>query len=795
MRPDNIRFKLSRQSAGEEYLLPGLRKAEAGDVTIGQRDLITNTAIGRGITLSNDNKNRNSEFDLITIVGSGPPGWDIEIYNNEELVNFGVVPNDGQYVFEDVVLNYGNNEVKILFFGPQGQVREELRTYNAGGNMLPEGQFRYNAGILDSDRPFILLDNSPRTEPRGTVKTLNTSYGVNRWLTLLGNYTEIPNADKSREYATLGAAASTPIGLFEGEAYREVAGGHAFNLSYITKFLGFRANLNAAVYKDFESELSGFGTNRKTFETKAQLNRNIKLFTLPLGLRFNTIHTERKSGLKTTDVDFTQTFSRGGIRLSHNTSTRLADNAHERTTGGLTTTVREGPWQLRGGINYNMYPETELASGNAEIRYKTEDGFQAALNLSHNFTTSDYRIGTQAGYDFKTFLGTAEAAYIRDGGFEFILRATTSLHPYTNDDGYEFSSASRRQYAPVRARVFLDENADGEFNEGEQPIEGAQLRIGGGKTREGTDKDGYIIANAPGDTITNVYVDTPSLKDPYYIPAYEGFSTVPIQGKMIDAVFPVVETGSIEGTVYRQSNRKAVAGLILNLVDIASNEKIMSVETGFDGFYVFEFVKPGTYRVETDETHLVDLVENSASVAPGDLYVYGHDIYINDEDFIGGENMDIQESAAEPMGPELPADLEPAAGESAENQNTAPEQENTEPSNNFDVSLHDPRFKSHKDKLRFMINASEPVDYEILPASTQSSIDILIKQALISQQQDLRIEKDGREYDCKFSQTPDGVKISISADEPLGIQYSSLLPATTAEDNRLLIDLKPMLAQ
>lgn len=656
-RPDSIRLRLSRQSAGDEYLFPGVRKIEGGDVTLRQQNLIANSTTGRGISISNDNSNRESAFDLITIEGTGPPGWDIELFNNEELIEFSIVPDNGQFFFEDVVLNFGNNEIKLLFFGPQGQVREELRSYNAGGNMLSPGKLQYNAGILDSDRDFILLDNSPRTDPRGVVKTANASYGVNRWLTVFGDYTEIPNNDKDRNYATVGAGVSTPIGLLETQAYKQIGGGKAYDFGYVTRFLGVRANLGTSIFKNFESDIAGFGTSRKKFEARGQLNKSVKLFSYPLGLRFNTLHTERVNGSKTTDLDFAQTFSRAGWRLSHSTNTRLNDRIHERTTGGLSATVREGPWQLRGSFNYEAHPESKLSSGNAELRYRAENSFQSALNVSHNFESSDYRVGLQTGYDFNKFLGAAETSYERNQGWDFILRATTSLHPYTNDGLYDFSSKSKRDYAPVRSLVFLDQNADGILNNGEEPIEGARLKLGNARTKTKTDEDGYIIANAPADKLINIALDTPSLEDPYYIPAVDGFSSVPIRGKMIDTVFPVVETGSIEGTIFRDSNKKTVAGLTLDLIDVESGKVAMSIESAFDGYYVFEFVRPGTYKIQTADSHVAKLHEKTANIEHGDLYVYGHDLTLDDISYTRNKSEISQHNIA---------NIEPAAGSTSD---------------------------------------------------------------------------------------------------------------------------------
>ncbi|MEM7680092.1 MAG: hypothetical protein AAF182_03720, partial [Pseudomonadota bacterium] len=371
VRPDNVRLLLSRKSAGEEYLVPGVRNFQAGDVSLRQRNLISNTENGRGVFVSNDNNDRFNEFDTITIEGTGPPGWDIELYNNDQIIEFSQVPENGQYFFEDITLNFGNNLIKILLFGPQGQVREETRSFVAGGNMLSPGNFIYNAGFADSNREFILLDNEARSSPRGVVKTVETSYGVNQWLTMFGNFSEIPEQDETHTYVTFGGVASTPIGLVEAEAYNEIGGGNALALDYITEVLGVRSNIGAAIYNDFESTDSGFDEGVKTFETSAQFNKNVNIFSLPLGLRLNTLHTERKTGSPVTNVDTAQTISRAGVRLSHNTTSRFTDYAHDTSSGSLTTTVREGPWQLRGSFNYSIYPEFDLSSVTSDLRYRT----------------------------------------------------------------------------------------------------------------------------------------------------------------------------------------------------------------------------------------------------------------------------------------------------------------------------------------------------------------------------------------------------------------------------------------
>lgn len=830
-KPDSVRLRFSRQSVGDEYLfIPGIRKIEFGDVTAQQRDLISNSSTGKGVTVSNDNRSRDNEFDQITIEGVGPPGWETELYNNNELIDFGEVPNDGLYFFEDVVLGYGNNEIKILFFGPQGQIKEENRSYTAGGNMLKPGQFRYAANLLDADRAFILLDNEPRSEPRGAVSTLNASYGLNKSLTIFGNHTRMPtqpsnitiDEEQDKNYLTIGGAFSLPVGLFKAEAYSEIRGGNAFNLDYITQFLGFRLNLTTAIFNEFESEKAGFDLSKKKYEIKSQLSKNIKFFSVPIGLRFNALRTKRETDISTTDLDATQTFTRSGLRLSHNIRTRLNEDLHERTSGSLSSTLREGPWQFRGGLNYSLYPETLLSSGTGQVRYKADNSFQTAVNFSHNFETSDYSLGLQAGYDFKRFLGTVESAYDRGKGWNFTLRTTTSLHPYTDNDRYTFSSASKRSSAPVKAYVFLDENADGEMNEGEEPLKGVKIKYGSGRSQNQTDETGYIIADLPTDRLINVQLDTSSITDPYFIPAQKGFSTVPIKGKMIDTVFPVIETGSIEGTVYRKSNKRIVAGLTLDLVN-QEGEAIMNVETGFDGFYVFEFVPPGAYTVRTAQSHTARLLGNSASVTPSDLYVYGNELYIDDisialmeEKFIDikpssgttgdhifgppretfGPQLEILDSSEEMTGTHgsdgLLSGLDKLSAQDARIPAVLPRTGGTglyalQGVDKNQVKIGDVRLKMHNGKARFVAEFSNHIDYEFIDSNENNTIQLLIRNVTLAEAQAMRVEA----YHSEMVQSGNDVLVSISSDKPVQRGMTSLLPSLQGgSSKRLLIDIQ-----
>ncbi len=644
--PNSIRFKLERKAVGDEsFLGTGVKSFQAGDVNLRQRDLVRGGIGGRGFIFSNDPLRKAREFDRITVEGTGPQGWEIELYNNNSLLEFGVVDEEGEYRFEDVILNAGNNRIRAVMYGPQGQVREEVQNFNINQKMLSPGEFVYNTGFVDVARPLFLLDDSPSNTVGGVAKTFSSSYGVNRDFTVFGSVSQLPVQEEQRTYTTAGLSFGTLLGVGEVEAYREAGGGHAVDARFITQVLGVSLNFRSAFFRGFESDTVGFGTAAKVFQGEVQASKSFRLPVGSLGLRLNLKHRELKSGVVTTDVNTSESFTRGGIRVSNNTTSTFIDELHERSAGNITTTTRMGPLQFRGSFGYTIHPLSQLVSGQGEVRYKASNDLQAALSLQHGFVSRLSGVSMQLGYDFNKFLGTADASYQEGTGWTFVMRATSALNPYTPDDSYSLTSKSKRGTSPVLGRVFWDKDLDGQYSEGDEPLPDVKLRIEGGRSREVTDENGLIVADAPSLQMVNLRIDEASLDDPYFLPSVEGYSTIPIQGALPRFDFPVIETGAIDGTVYYDDG-SPLPGMKLELVDHAG-EVIKTVETAYDGFYTFEFIPPGTYTVRADPSYQVNVPPETVTVASDDLFSYGIDLALLEQ---AEEEQAADESVAESGG-------------------------------------------------------------------------------------------------------------------------------------------------
>lgn len=632
-RPDSFRLTLSRESTPDEPLPLGVERAEGGDTRINYRDIISSGTGGRGFYFTTAKNDPHRSFDALTVEGKGSPGWEAELYRNNELIDFGFVDERGEYRFENVETQYGNNRLRVVLYGPQGQVREENRDYNLAHTMLRPGEHSVTGGIVDSDRPLIPLDkDDSRFMPKGVAQSLSGAYGINNHLTGFVTYNALPTIEGTRRYISTGTAFSTGSGYGQAEIFKEKSGGHAIDLRYLTEILGVRLNLAGTLYRDFESPRAGFDDGAKKQEFSAMAMRSFRLPFGALGLQLNADRIRRTNGDTEWRLGSRQTLSRGGFQLTHQSDTQWHNGSHDRSDGIIGAHMRIEKWRLRGGLYYNYYPDKDITAADAELRYQYNQDLTAALNIKHDFINDDMSSGFQVGYDFKTFLGSVDTSWHMAKGWEVMLRASTSLGPYGAGGSYNMVSESQRRLSPVQGQVFLDRNLNNIFDEGDEPLAHARINVGAQASRGQSDGNGYVVAR-PGDQpgLVDVTVAANALEDPYHTPTVPGYNMALRPGSMPLVAFPVIETGAIDGTLHGARESDPVQGIKLQLVNNAG-DIVMATKAAYDGFYSFEFVPPGHYTVRADPVFTAGMIPpRHINLPVGDLFISGIDLYVRDQ--------------------------------------------------------------------------------------------------------------------------------------------------------------------
>jgi hypothetical protein len=183
----NIRARLSRRSLDGGLLGPlDAREFALGDVTTPDLPLVADNAAGRGVEVSTFDLDRLEQTNQVTLRGELPVGWQVEVYRNGELIDFqtdGDVGN-GRYEFANLATLAGFNEFRLVFYGPQGQKREQVESYFVAPDFVEPGRTDFRIAFNQLNRDLIEFDDVTSRQPDDGENrfVMQVQHGVNETL-------------------------------------------------------------------------------------------------------------------------------------------------------------------------------------------------------------------------------------------------------------------------------------------------------------------------------------------------------------------------------------------------------------------------------------------------------------------------------------------------------------------------------------------------------------------------------------------------------------------------------------
>jgi len=620
--PLSARLKLTRRSYGDETMPLGLREVEGGDVRYRPSELIGNNNGGRGVTFSSEPNEKLKNFDTITITGTGEPGWEVEVFRRNELLAFGQVDSRGEYVFENIPLFYGNNKIEVVLYGPEGQIERRVEEYRISNQLLAPGETTYQGAIIDENEDLIPLRDTNADKPSGFSLNSEVRRGITQRVTGFATLNHAPTEAGSQTYLSAGADVSLPNGIGQVEGYVSGEGGVALDTRYATEYAGVRLNLQQSLFNDFESEEANFGDEAKISETEIRANRSFLTDIGNFNLSGRFEHIIRKDSPSDTIFNLSQSYSRKNVRLSNRIRTKFSDWEQDRTEGNLLLNYRFLPnWNARSTLLYDIYPEYQERSFLGEIRYDDRDKLTAAANIEHNILAENTAYGVEAAYDFERVRAGLSVTHREERGTDIRLRTSTSLAPVGVDDEYIAKSENLTRRTLLKTRLYIDNDLNGEFSEGDEPLEGVRVRINGRSTDPSNEEGIINMYNAGREGYVVVTLDRESLDNPFLVSEKEGYRTLLRQATEPFIDIPIVESGGVDGTAAFPDGRP-VPGMRVQLVNQAG-EVVKETPTASDGFFSFEFVKPGQYTLRADPEQKLRVRDKTVEVAQNNLFAYG----------------------------------------------------------------------------------------------------------------------------------------------------------------------------
>jgi len=181
-----------------------LKQFKIGKINTGSIASIYDPVVGAQVTNAPTTYRRS--FGEYTLSNYTEPGWTVELYINNVIVDYTTADASGFYSF-DVPLVYGSSEVVLKFYGPYGEERIRTQTLNTPYNFLPKGEVEYhvNSGMVQ--------DSNQSVFSHGEV-----NYGANRFLTLGGGVEYLSSIQTGSEIPFLRASITpAPNLLLTGE--------------------------------------------------------------------------------------------------------------------------------------------------------------------------------------------------------------------------------------------------------------------------------------------------------------------------------------------------------------------------------------------------------------------------------------------------------------------------------------------------------------------------------------------------------------------------------------------------
>jgi hypothetical protein len=599
--PDSLRLRAYRMDPDGGLLGPlHATQAVVGDVDMLSGNLAGATGVGRGVFLSNRQLQQADRFGTTVLRGELPLGWDAELYRNGQLLAFQSNRPDGRYEFE-VNLLFGNNLLEVVMYGPQGQIRRETQSVPVGAGALEPGKIEYWAGIIERNHDLISFGRPPPIArfDGGWQYAAGVQYGLDRRTVIGASAHSLFIDRRRRDYAELNLQRSIGAMLLNFTAAQEFGRGRAYSADLLAQFGKFNVQAHSLVVEG--PFVSGWVDANEKGAHSVIVDTTVNLGRLPLPLAAGFSRTSRRDGREVNEFLMRASllmprFAITGFVL-HRDAAGYRDD-EEGTEVGLLANTRLLGVSARGEATYRVTgPHTGFDTVNLTLEKSLGEHSDVRLDIEHRglIDRTEFELGYV--HHFRRVDLRASAQADTRGGVGGNLALSFSLGPDPLGGGWRMSSEKLARRGQAAVSVFLDANGDGVRSAEEEALPGVEVTAGRSGTGAPTDEQGHTFVEAlqPFQKVL-ISVDESTLPDPYLMPRGRGVVVTPRPGVAAVIELAVAPTGEVEG-VLNGPEGTPLGGAMLELVD-AAGQVMARTLSEFDGFFLFDRVSYGSYRLQ-----------------------------------------------------------------------------------------------------------------------------------------------------------------------------------------------------
>jgi len=559
----------------------------------------------RGLSISNTPLIPRRVLDVFAIEGTTIPDSEVELLIGGQLVDFVRADELGYYRFS-IPLTFGTVRIGLRIYTPQGEIIVEDRQLQIPFTFVPRGLLNYNvqAGYLEFSADSIgAMPVGHADIAYGLTNNVTMRLGASRGLDSTGVGIQ-PYASISTRFFEqyLINFDVSPDRFYRGSASVFYANNSSISTQY-TKYTG----------------ISILNPLTQTSEANLNFFFPVLIFKRPSGIRLGLDQIWYQNGNSIryqidANTRIGQIISRINYREELSKRADSVATPKRLLTGSFTYTIPRTPgipvfvrgMFFRAQLKHDMKTFDASALGNLQFSQSVLKRGRITLAFEHDFLQNINQFQVGFLYDFNAFRSSSQAT-VRQRGKQlnpsFNQSFSGSLAADLHNKTIIPTNRDQVGRAGVTVRMFIDENANGTFDKGEEVIPAKAIRLDQSSNML-LGSDGMLrISQLQSYWTYRLTIDINALPDPNLSPLQTKFSFVadPNRFKQID--IPLYRTGSIDGFVTREHKSGQVVlqpGLRLFLQRKGDEAPLPVIRTFSDGgFYAFGLL-PGKYTLLVD---------------------------------------------------------------------------------------------------------------------------------------------------------------------------------------------------
>jgi cell division protein FtsN len=560
-----------------------LRQVMVGKIATNSVSSIYNPVIG--VDFTNTPTTYRRSFGTYKLSDKTDPGWIVELYVNNVLVDYVKADASGFYSF-DVPLVYGNSMVKLKFYGPWGEEKSREQNINIPYNFLPANTFEYNvsAGFVE--------DSSFSRFSRASV-----SYGATGSLTIGGGaeYLSSVKSQPAMPFITSSLRITNNILLSADYTYDVRARGIftwrlPSNLQLDLNYTWYDPNQTAISYNYRE-------------ERKAALSVPLKIGNFYSYQRFTVYQVVLPLSNYTT-AEWLFSGSIFGVNTNLTTYAMITGNENASVYSNLALAFRLPARltlmpQIQYSYSYNKVLSAKVRvekflgkNAFAYLQYEqvfSNDLKMAEIGFTYNFSFAQTGLTYRQTNSTPTFIQYARGSLISDPQTHYF---GADEHPNVGKGG-------------ITVIAFIDLNNNGKWDSGEPRAAGLNLHANGGRVIKNDSDTTIRITGLEPYTSCFIELDPASFENVAWRLPFKTMNVM-VDPEILKTVeVPVTIAGEASGIVSMagEGGKQGVGRIIVGFYN-EMHKPVARTVSEDDGYYTYFGLAPGRYMVKVDTGQL-----------------------------------------------------------------------------------------------------------------------------------------------------------------------------------------------